>query len=102
MVLFDIYNATLRWRGCADTRPWIIVGPRVGADWDCSRSRGQYSAGNTFTVEMGHPDFPATGLSKTCHIHYGSIIQVPESCFDRRRGCLGGELLAEFRKASGI
>ena len=99
---FEIYNATVAWRNCADMRPWLIVDCRPGDIFGCFPFSGQCYDGNCFEVPASHVNFAATGLTKSCFILDSHIIEIPISAFSRRRGELAGALLSDFRKYAGI
>lgn len=99
---WDIYNATLNWKNCPDMRPWLIVGQKIGSNWECLPITGVCYGNNHFQIDSVHPLFGLTGLSKTCFIVYTSIVMVPESSFDRYRGKLANELLDAFKSEAGF
>jgi len=100
---YEIYNAEFAWNGCVDMRPWVIVEIKGGGKFfGCFPIASQCYQGGCFLIESSHPDFPATGLTKTCNVHDSHIIELPLSAFRKRRGALVGELLKEFRKHTGI
>lgn len=99
---FEIYFAQVPWKGCLDERPWLIVevlpGGALGAFPISSQSYGD----SCFPLDATHPDFPATGLARSCFVHDGSIIELRPEWLRRRKGELTGALLAEFRRYSGV
>lgn len=98
----DIYNVKFRWGNCEDMRPWIIIGGPIGDSWECFPISGNcYGGVDCFHLDARHADFAAAGLTKSCFIHFGSIIMIPATCFGRHRGTLGGSLLAHFIQDSG-
>jgi hypothetical protein len=99
---FEIYNATFSWRGCDDTRPWLIIDVRSNGSYGCFPIASECYEGSCFPLSKSHPDFAATGLKKDCHILDARIYDLPASSFERRRGALVGELLGEFRRFSGV
>jgi|GEM_PF-2306421 len=102
MQAFDIYNAVVEWKGCGDMRPWLIV-EAIGANhFDCFPISGESYAGRCFCIDENHLDFPATGLTKTCHVHYVSFIRLTRTQFTKPRGRLENELLAQFRDVAGV
>jgi len=102
MKLFDIYDAQVLWAGCPDRRPWIIVEAPTSGRAGCFPISGQDYQGTHFFISSNDPDFPATGLKKSCYIHDDQIIHIPVNLFIKWRGYLQGALLASFRKQSGI
>lgn len=99
---YEIYNATFMWRNCADMRPWLIIGPDMDGLIDCFPISGENYYGSCYELNIGHPDFAATGLTKSCYVHYVSNVQVPKTAFAKRRGELKGDMLASFIEASGL
>ena len=100
---FEIYNATMEWNGCADTRPWIIVELRSVGLFGCFPIASHCYSGNCFPLDNdGGADFLRTGLSKSCFIHDTHVIEVPADRFGRFRGLLQGQLLIEFLEFSGL
>ncbi len=99
---FDIFNATFSWNGCEDTRPWLVLDVRRDGLVDCFPISSQCYSSDYFCLDMGHDDFAATGLKKSCYIHDSHIISIPEGNFGKKRGSLVGSLLSEFREYSGF
>jgi hypothetical protein len=102
MQAFDIYNCKTTWRNCTDTRPWLIVETARADTVGCFPISGECYDGNCFWISKDHPDFSHTGLSKSCYIHDSHIVEIDRANVLRRRGCLQGSLLAEFREFSGV
>lgn len=102
MQRFDIYNAEGRWNGCADMRPWIIIELRPTEVIGCFPIASQCYNGNCFPLNSNDPDFPATGLSKSCFIHDTHIIEIPTAQLGRYCGRLVNQLLRDFLDFSGI
>jgi hypothetical protein len=99
---FDIFNATFPWNGCNDTRPWLVIEVRPDGLVDCFPISSQCYHTDCFSLDQGHDDFAATGLTKNCYIHDTHIMSIPAADFGKRRGALAGELLNEFKEYSGI
>lgn len=99
---YEIFNAKVSWSNCEDMRPWLIVDLRGKEFCGCFPIAGACYRGNCFEVNQGHANFKTTGLTKTCFIHYQSIIDVNVSALARHRGCLAEELLDEFKAAAGL
>ena len=99
---FDIYLAKVRWRGCDDPRPWLLVRPG-GVGWLCfAISTKDYDSG-PFEVAANDAAFPATGLATTSYIYDAeSFHELPPNGFIKRLGQLEGDLLDRFRKSSGL
>src|SRR5689334_20308273 len=102
MQRFDIRNAEVTWNGCADMRPWLIVELRSAELVGCFPVASQCYDGTCFPIDSDHPDFAATGLTKSCFIHDTHIIEVSIARIARHRGCLQGQLLADFMEFSGL
>ncbi len=99
---FDIYDAQVIWGGCEDRRPWLIVEVLPHNRVGCLPISTQNYRGAAFPISESDPDFPATGLKKSCFVHDEKIIDVAVNCLIKRRGRLEGDLLGRFRKYSGI
>lgn len=99
--VYEIYSAQVKWSDCEDMRPWIVVDLH-GESCGCFPIASECYLGNCFYLDIGDPDFRATGLTKSCHIHYASIIEFSQSRLERRRGELTGDLLARFVKEAGL
>ena len=57
-----------------------------------------YRPGLHFLIPKEHPNFPATGLTKTSFVLGGQIRDLPIEELDERLGRLEGELAKEFDK----
>lgn len=99
---YEIYYARRPWKGCEDERPWVVIDTRPGGVFGCFPISGQAYGGDAFYVDPTHPDFPATGLTKGCYVHYLSIIELPADQFLRRKGEFQGHLLDAFLDAAGL
>ena len=99
---YNIYNATVVWKDCADMRPWIIIGDCVGEEWECFPITGQSYGSCNFELSPSHEGFAQTGLSKLCYIHYTSVVMVPQASFKKYRGTLDGSLLDAFISEAGL
>jgi hypothetical protein len=102
MLPFDIFSATFQWNGCDDMRPWLIVDVRPEQRYGCFPISSAAYAGSCFPLDPEHPDFSATGLKKACYIHDSKLVELPAACFNKQRGVLTGELLAQFRDYAGV
>jgi len=49
-----------------------------------------------FVIEAEHPDFPATGLTRTCYVLGDCLSTIERRQLARRRGKLQGELAKVF------
>jgi len=102
MEIYEIYQVEFRWGNCDDARPWLIVQIRPGDIFGCLPIASECYGGSCFPISRSHPDFPATGLTKDCHIHDSKLYDIPKANFLKRRGKLAGSLLAEFQDFSGL
>lgn len=100
--LFDIVNARKVWGGCEDQRPWLVVELRPGGVVGAFPISGQCYQGDCFELHPDHPDFAATGLTKRCHVHHTSIVELLPGEILRPRGVLTGGLLRAFRDEAGL
>ncbi len=100
---YEIHYAKKQWKRCEDERPWLIVDSRGRNKYGCFPiSAHRYEQTGCFEVSIDHPDFGATNLTKTCFIHYMSIVELDESNFRRQKGILTGALLDEFKNEAGL
>jgi hypothetical protein len=99
---FQIHQAEHLWGNCLDARPWLIVDIRPNGIFGCFPIASEDYGGDTFYIDSTHADFSATGLTKSCHVHWVHIIELERSQFRKQRGALTGDLLASFRDASGL
>ena len=102
MQCFEIYNGGVRWNGCDDIRPWLVVEIRSAQLVGCFPIASQCYGGNCFPINSDDPDFRATGLTKSCFIHDTHIIEVPVTQLLRCRGRLEGQMLTDFLEFSGL
>ena len=98
----EIYQVQLPYRLCNDFRPAIVIEPPHGgkvvvalisAEMDLYRGPAIH-----FLVDATHPDFPKTGLKKTCYIAGDEIVNANLERLGRKRGILSGELALKFNK----
>ena len=99
---FEIYNAQQRFNDCDDMRPWLVIEVRAGGVYACFPIASEHHDESHFPIDAEHPDFPATGLKKSCHILDARIYELNKSQFQRRRGELVGAMLAAFREYAGL
>ncbi len=102
MDLFDIFMLEQAWNGCDDMRPWLVVSFQPGGIIGCFPIATHCYTGDCFYLDQNHPDFAATGLKHSCHIHDSHIHDVDGNLATRRRGGLKGELLAGFMDHAGF
>ena len=98
----EIFDAEIQWNKSKDRRPWLLVEKIANGCWNCFPISGKNYGGKAFQIDSGDPDFKATGLTKACYIHDDNFYQIPPASFGKRRGMLGGALLASFLRASGL
>ena len=100
---FDVCQAEHRWNGCDDQRPWLIVDLRQnGQMYGCFPIASECYSGSCFYLDHSDPDFPATGLNKSCYIHDTHIVEIPAGKIIRKRGALVNALLKNFRDFAGV
>jgi hypothetical protein len=104
MVPFDIYRISLPWAGCNDARPWLIIDVRPKGVFGSFPIASQCYQGRCYKIESSHEDFPSTGLTKTCHVHHGLIVEVTSKTLraGKRLGRLEGSLRGHFCFACGL
>lgn len=103
---FEIVSAQVAVGLCADARPCLVIYPPknnmvtvlpISSQGDLCTDRNIF-----FVLELGHPDFKATGLSKKSFIAALQEYSTPIFAVKRSYGHLTGELLAEFKKWYGL
>jgi len=99
---FEILLAEFEWKGCKDTRPWLVIEKTEEGHFNCFPISGQDYQSVGFRLDSTDPDFPATGLRKTCYIHDETLYSLPPSSFRDHKGSLRGALLARFLDAAGL
>ncbi len=100
--LHEIYLARFAWKNCEDIRPWVVVQVFANGDLGCIPVSSHCYHGQCYQISAEHPDFKATGLTKTCHVHYDSIIMLQPSNVVRHKGTIRGQMLIEFLDAAGL
>jgi len=84
---FQVHNAQHQWNNCPDIRPWVLVEVMPdGSAYAFPVSSHCYGGYHCFELNPAHPEFGATGLTKLCHVHYQSLIVLPNAAFRRLRG----------------
>ena len=99
---YEIFLGSHQWMNCSDKRPWLIVGITERQTLRCFPISGVDYQGKGFEILISHPDFPATGLTKTSVVHDEYFIELRTDELIKRRGELVNNLLKEFLKFSGI
>ena len=99
---FEIHDAEHPFGKCSDRRPWLIVDRRENETYGCFPIASQHYDDHHFSLNREHPNFAATGLSKSCFVLDERIFEIPAGCFQRHRGRLTGDLLADFCKYADL
>jgi len=99
---FEIFLAEFEWKGCKDTRPWLVIEKTEEEHFNCFPISGQDYDNAAFRLDPADPDFPATGLTKMCYIHDEKLYSLPPSSFKDHKGTLRGDLLARFLDFAGL
>lgn len=102
MKRFEIYNAQVEWNHCRDLRPWMIVELRSNGLVAAFPIAGQCYGHHCFLIERNHPDFAATGLTKSCFVHDSHLFEIALSAIQKKRGALQGQLLRDFCDYAGL
>lgn len=99
---FDIYWVHHPWNNSDYPRPWLIIDFGTKNLVGCFPIATECYCGNCFFIPQSHPDFAATGLDHSSHVHDSHLIDIPGNQFVEKKGQIEGRLLAEFRAASGV
>jgi len=99
---FDIYDAQISLGMCDDPRPCLIVEATAQDRVGCLPISTQSYRWTAFPISDCDPSFAATGLSKNSFVLDERTVILPMNQLIKRRGRLEGNLLAEFRKRSGM
>jgi len=104
---FEIYRLKVAWRNCEDARPWIVVQTRPNATFGCFPISSQCYGQDCFPLDMSHPDFAFTGLTRSCFVICTTVYDLHEDQFSvdgtlQLKGELLGEFLRDFRKFAGV
>ena len=97
--LLDIVTAHIGLRQSHDRRPWLVIEIRPSRRYlllPISSATDLFDRIQHFPLDPRHPDFPATGLTKTSYIIGNNAVENDGSAFDERLGCLQGNLAKEF------
>jgi hypothetical protein len=99
---FDIHFASYRWRQ-RDYGGFLLLVRSEGEDWLCFAISSHDSSNEAFELSRLDPDFPATGLDHTSYVFDGApFCRITPAETGNRKGELRGQLLAAFRKESGV
>lgn len=99
---FEVWLAQYPWKSSMDARPWVVVETTYPGVYGCFPISGQRYGEPCFEIPRGHPEFAATGLTKTSYVYDGSIIELGASHFLKKKGRMSGSLLMEFLEYSGL
>ena len=89
----EIYQIRARWGRSTDPRPCIVLDPPIGDTVTIALISGEmdlYDRSMHFLIQKEHPDFPATGLKKTCYIAGDMIRDTKTANLLHKRGELEG------------
>lgn len=95
---YQIYFIPVRLNESRDQRPCIVIHEPANKTVAVLLISGQtdlYDRSQHFLLDIAHPDFSATGLSKSCYV-LPRVVDVPSAQFLRFKGVLKGELLKDF------
>lgn len=99
---FDICLAAHAWRKFESLRPFLLIRPLPLGDWQCFAISTKDYNGEPFEIDKDDADFPATGLRDTSYVYDFRFELVTATEFLGRWGRLERDLLARFRKESGV
>jgi len=100
---YEIHFAIVRLNESGDQRPCVIIDPPQDNTVAVLLISGQLDSFNSaehFLISANHPDFAATGLSKSCYV-LSRVVDVPTSQLTKMKGALTGDLLKEFKRWFG-
>lgn len=100
----DLYIVQIHLRLSTDKRPCVIVEPPIGNRVKIaviSSAMDLYNRTTDLLIDSNHPDFPATGLTRTCYIT-GNFVEAPISRLSKNAiGRLEGDFEVQFDKWFG-
>ena len=100
----DLFRTIVRLRASGDQRPCIVLSePRNGRVLlaPLSSALDLYSPTLHFLIRDDHPDFKATGLTKTSYVIGNELRDSPVELLGDHLGRFEGELAGEFKKWIG-
>ena len=100
--LYEISLASFAWKDSQNIRPWVIVEVFANGHLGCFPISSHCYHGQCYQISAEHPDFKATGLTKTCHVHYDSIFMLQPSNLVRHKGVIQRQMLSEFLDVAGL
>ncbi len=105
MAPLDVVLAPVKVGWSADPRPCIVV--RVATRQlllavPCSSQFDLYRPGTDFLIPDHHPDFKATGLSRSSYVIGGRVFRLDAGAIMKTYGRLSGELAEGFRRWAGL
>jgi hypothetical protein len=95
----DIHWSIVEVRTSRDQRPCIIVESGAGETVFVAPLSSQldlYDRSRHFLIESSDPDFPATGLRKSCFVLGDFLRDIPASSVGKLIGRLEGDLALRF------
>jgi len=101
----EIYTAKMRLRECQDLRPCVIIYVGAGRSVEVLPVSGQLQMKDdylSFGIEKDHPDFFATGLTRTSYVVDGGMQMLQTDDLMKRLGHLEGDLARDFKKWFGL
>ncbi len=95
----DIWWANIPWGSADYPRPVVFVGHKSNVELVVVRvsSRLDLRSEDDFIISIGHPDFPATGLTDESYAE-AQAFTLPPGDFRNRIGKLEGELREDFER----
>ena len=97
----EIYQVKATWGHSDDPRPCLILDPPRGGLVTValiSAAKDMYDRSLHFWIDKDHPDFPQTGLAKSCYVAGDMFRDTNVENLLRRRGSLVGELKEAFAR----
>ena len=95
---YEIYLIPVRLNESSDPRPCVVIYGPVSGMVEVLPISGQmdlFNRAEHFLLTMSHPDFAATGLSKSGYV-LPRIVNVPTAQLLKLKGSLKGDLLKDF------
>lgn len=94
----EIYLASIHYRYANYNRPCVILEtlPNRHLVGMISSSMDLYKENYDFLIRSNHPDFPATGLKRTCYVMRVVFPEIEDSQIVEKWGVLTGDLAKDF------
>jgi hypothetical protein len=99
-VPYDLYLGRIAFNDSNDRRPLIVLSTFAGDRVRVAMLSGNldlFEPARDFLIEKGHPNFTATGLTRTSYVFGDYGAEVGLASLERRKGRIEGLLLDEFR-----